>query len=164
MGRYHPFMTPARTLAAYVPQAAAICFRPLQGKRAEVLLITSRSGEWAIPKGRIDRGYSPPQAAANEALEEAGVRGLVHEDPLGSFGYLKRGGWAGGAGVRCHVQVFPLLVEDVMEEWLEAQFRKRRWVPASRAGAAVTQPGLAQVLSEFPAWLKRLREPSHAEG
>jgi 8-oxo-dGTP pyrophosphatase MutT (NUDIX family) len=155
-------MTPAMTIAGPVPQAAAICFRPLPGKKAEILLITSRSGEWAIPKGRIDPGFTPPQAAANEALEEAGVRGQVLQDAVGAFEYLKRGGWALRAGTRCRVQVFPLLVSDLLEEWLEADFRKRRWVPAAQAAGQVAQPGLSQILDEFPAWLRSVRSEPRA--
>lgn len=150
-------MTAATTIAGSVPQAAAICFRPVASTRSEVLLITSRSGEWAIPKGRIDPGFTPPEAAATEAFEEAGARGRVIRDAVGSFDYLKRGGWAERGGTYCRVQVFPLLVEDVLEEWLESGFRKRRWVPAGRAAGLVAQPGLAAVLREFPAWLRQVR-------
>lgn len=149
-------MTPATTIAGPVPQAAAICFRPIRSRRAEVLLITSRSGEWAIPKGRIDPGFTPPEAAANEALEEAGVLGKILEDSVGAFEYLKRGGWAKRSGTRCRVEVFPMLVEDVLDEWLEADFRKRRWVPAARAPGYVAQPRLAEVLRDFPGWLRDL--------
>lgn len=152
-------MTASTTIAEPVPQAAAICFRPVVGRPTEVLLITSRSGEWAIPKGRIDPGFSPSEAAANEALEEAGVRGHVVQHSVGAFEYLKRGGWAVRPGVRCRVQVFPLLVEDLLEEWLEAHFRKRRWVAADRAADEVEQPGLVEILEQFPAWLRSARGP-----
>ena len=161
--RYDPRMAPATTVADPVPQAAALCFRPVAspraGTRAEVLLITSRSGEWAIPKGRIDSGFTPPEAAANEALEEAGARGQIVSRPIGSFEYLKRGGWARREGTRCLVQVFPMLVEDLLDEWLESDFRRRRWVPATKAAAEVAQPSLAEILHEFPAWLRSLRSP-----
>ncbi|MCA9288592.1 MAG: NUDIX hydrolase [Phycisphaerales bacterium] len=140
-----------------VPQAAALCFRPVRSRRSEVLLITSRNGDWAIPKGRIDPGHSPPQAAALEALEEAGVRGQLVNEPLGSFDYTKRGGWASGRPTLCRVEVFPLLVEDLLDDWDEGKFRKRRWVPSSRAHAEVSQPGLAHVLRTFPAWLRSIR-------
>jgi len=150
-------MPAAAPIARPIPQAAALCFRPIARSRAEILLITSRSGEWAIPKGRIDPGFSPPQAAANEALEEAGVRGQVIQESLGAFEYTKKGGWATRPGLRCRVQVFPLLVEDLLEDWLEADFRKRRWVPAAKAHSQVDQPGLTQILHDFPAWLQTLR-------
>lgn len=150
-------MPAAAPTSTPIPQAAAICFRPVSRARADVLLITSRSGEWAIPKGRIDPGFTAPQAAANEALEEAGVRGRVIEDSVGSFEYTKKGGWATRPGVRCHVQVFPLLVDDLLEDWLESDFRQRRWVPASKAASEVEQPGLTRILHDFPAWLNSLR-------
>ncbi|MEZ6234388.1 MAG: NUDIX hydrolase [Phycisphaerales bacterium] len=140
-----------------VPQVAALCFRPVRSRRSEVLLITSRNGDWAIPKGRIDPGHSPTQAAAIEALEEAGVRGQLVDEPVGAFEYTKRGGWASGRPTPCRVEVFPLLVEDLLDDWDEGDFRKRRWVAASRAHAEVAQPGLAHVLRSFPGWLRSVR-------
>lgn len=138
-----------------VDQAAAICFRANAGepRSVQVLLVTSRTGEWAIPKGRIDPGFTPAQAAANEAWEEAGVKGEVVGESLGSFEYTKVGGWAGPRPVRCRVHVFPLLVDAVQDEWLEAAFRQRRWVEAQNAAGEVSQPGLARVLAGFPAWI-----------
>jgi 8-oxo-dGTP pyrophosphatase MutT (NUDIX family) len=142
---------------APIDQAAAACFRLIEGKRkadrGQVLLVTSRTGEWAIPKGRIDPGFTAPEAAANEAWEEAGVSGRIAGDSLGSFEYLKVGGWAGRRAVRCRVHVFPLLVDDVQDQWLEIEFRKRRWVDSGDAAREVAQPGLARVLAGFPAWL-----------
>jgi|GEM_PF-4495095 len=32
---------------------------------------------WTFPKGRLERGESPAQAAAREAREEAGISGRV---------------------------------------------------------------------------------------
>ena len=46
-----------------------------------------------------------PDAAAQEAFEEAGLRGAVARAPLGAFTYLKR--FADGSGRLCAVKVFP---------------------------------------------------------
>lgn len=150
-------MPVAIKIAGPVPQAAALCFRPLARSRAQILLVTSRSGEWAIPKGRIDPGFTEPEAAANEAREEAGVRGQIVREAVGEFEYLKTGGWAGRVGTRCRVRVFPMLVEELSENWLESEFRERQWVAAELAAGMVAQPGLARVLRAFPAWLKSVR-------
>lgn len=71
-----------------VQQAGAICFRTSADSLPEVLLVTSRrNGRWGIPKGRIEAGETARAAAAREAMEEAGVRGRVSSDAIGSFVY-----------------------------------------------------------------------------
>ena len=70
-------------------QYAALPYR-LGRDGLEILLITSRgSGRWIIPKGWPMAGLSPSQAAALEALEEAGVTGNVSADSVGRYGYDK---------------------------------------------------------------------------
>ena len=49
----------------------------------EVLLITSReTRRWVIPKGWPMKDKTPPQAAAQEAFEEAGLSGAVGDETL----------------------------------------------------------------------------------
>jgi 8-oxo-dGTP pyrophosphatase MutT (NUDIX family) len=40
------------------------------------------SERWTFPKGHIEPGESPLEAAMREADEEAGARGFVHRNPL----------------------------------------------------------------------------------
>lgn len=126
-----------------IPQAGAIPFRIRKGE-LEVLLITSRSsGNWIVPKGLVDPGYTPAEAARQEAFEEAGVRGRI-EEALGSYSYAK---W----GDTCEVQIFTLRVEEVLDSWDEEDSRTRRWVPAGKAAELVRQPELARLLESFAA-------------
>ena len=56
-----------------------------------VLLLTSRETKrWVIPKGWPMKGRKPYEAAAQEALEEAGVIGQAKKKPIGSYIYFKR--------------------------------------------------------------------------
>lgn len=110
----------------------------------EILLITSRSsGNWIVPKGMVDPGYTPAEAASQEAFEEAGVKGRI-EEALGAYRYVK---WA----QTCEVQVFSLRVEVVLDSWQEEGSRTRRWVPAGKAAELVRQPELARLLEAFAA-------------
>ncbi len=54
----------------------------------EFLLVRTTQGErWTFPKGGIERGETPPAAAAREAAEEAGVAGTIAPAPLGVYRY-----------------------------------------------------------------------------
>ena len=84
----------------------------------EVLLITSRSsGAWIIPKGWPMRRKSLAEAAAIEAFEEAGVEGVVDEEPIGSFEHLKRRRFPGAT--RFLVVVHAMKVERALDDWPE---------------------------------------------
>ena len=110
----------------------------------EVLLITSRKGKrWVLPKGVVEPHLTPPQSAAQEAFEEAGIRGTVDERPLGSYSYEKWGGV-------CEVQVFAMAVTDQLEEWPEAFMRRREWLPRVRATERLDEADLKAILDELP--------------
>ena len=81
---HHP-----RTQSAERRQVAALPWRR-RADGIEILLVTSReTRRWVTPKGGRMPGLTDAQAAAQEALEEAGVEGVMGESPLGTFRYLK---------------------------------------------------------------------------
>jgi len=134
-------------------QFAALCWRQRDDK-IEVLLITSRdSGRWVIPKGWPMQGKAPQQAAGIEALEEAGVRGIVSERAVGVFTYLKE--MADGV-LPVLVAVFPLAVSKVLGDWPEKGERTRQWMTLKKAARTVSDPELARILSD-PTLPKLLR-------
>jgi len=58
-------------------QVAAICYRR-RGSAVEFLLVNTNGGnKWTFPKGCTDNRLSHSQAAAREALEEAGAVGVI---------------------------------------------------------------------------------------
>jgi phosphohistidine phosphatase len=123
-------------------QSGVIAARREDG-RTEVLLVTSRKGKrWVIPKGVVEPGLSSAESAAKEAWEEAGVRGELRPEPVGSYEYPK---WDG----RCTVEVFLLEVQSVAESWPEAH-RSRRWAAPKEAAEAVREPALQDLLRAVP--------------
>jgi len=62
--------------------AAAIAFRRQHGELEVRLVRTSDGARWTLPKGRQERGETLAQTAAREASEEAGVTGVVGDEPL----------------------------------------------------------------------------------
>src|SRR5262245_23135862 len=86
-----------------------------------VCLIRRRdSGKWGIPKGFIDRGDTPEQAALTEALEEAGLKGQILGDAIGAYDYKK---WR----TQLTVAVYLMQVLEEQERWPEIRFRERAW-------------------------------------
>ncbi len=86
----------------------------------QILLVTSRETKrWVIPKGNFGNNIEPHAAAAQEAEEEAGVRGAVCPTPLGKYRYRKRKG--SGASLMADVEVFPLAVTQELGDWKEKE-------------------------------------------
>lgn len=129
-------------------QVAALCYRGA-GNDKQVLLITSRdTGRWIIPKGWPIRGLNAPEAALQEAWEEAGVTDSEAEDsPIGAYRYHKR--QDSGLPVPVETLVFPVEVEALKDAFPEASERTRRWVSPEEAANLVNEPELKTILREF---------------
>jgi bis(5'-nucleosidyl)-tetraphosphatase len=56
--------------------AGFVVYRERQGERQYLLLQHRSGGHWAFPKGRIERGEEPEQAARRETQEETGIERL----------------------------------------------------------------------------------------
>jgi 8-oxo-dGTP pyrophosphatase MutT (NUDIX family) len=118
------------------------------GKEAgvEVLLVTSRqTGRWIIPKGWPIKGFKPAETAAQEAYEEAGVRGDVSGRSLGRYVYEKRTEDR-VASFPCEVQVFPLLVKTQLKKWPESGQRRVRWLRVPEAAAVIEDGDLRRLI------------------
>lgn len=127
-------------------QVAALPWRRGNGG-IEILLITSRrTKRLIIPKGWPMRRRTPPEAAAIEAREEAGVVGQISSRPLGCYRYVKE---FDDCALPVQVTVFPLQVKNQWHDWKEAGDRQRLWLPRAEACAAVADPELSQLLSRL---------------
>lgn len=136
-----------RAPAAEAPQLAALCYRATEAG-TKVLLITSRdTGRWVIPKGWPIDGHSAEEAAQREAYEEAGVRGKIIGEALGSYGYLK--GLEGQKPLPCRVLVFALRVDEMADDFPERGQRKLKWFSPKQAARKVQEEELRTILSGF---------------
>lgn len=113
-------------------QAAVIPYRVRKEQVEVALVTTSRGNGWIVPKGWVDEGEQPRQAAIREAKEEAGLLGVVKPKPLGRYHHVN------GAGP-CRVDVFLMRVTDVLDRWLEDDVRERRWMRVPDAVACLRQ-------------------------
>ena len=138
-----------RTRLSETRQVAALPWRLEDGQR-RILMITSReTRRWVIPKGGRMVGKSDPEAAAQEALEEAGVKGDITDHSIGVFRYAK--GLKDGGQRLCVVSVYPLEVLIQLGAWPEAHQRERRWMTPAEAAEAVHEPDLAALIRDFDA-------------
>jgi 8-oxo-dGTP pyrophosphatase MutT (NUDIX family) len=113
-------------------QAAVIPYR-IRKERVEVALVTTSRGKgWIVPKGSVDEGELPRDAAIREAEEEAGLLGVVAQKPLGRYIHTND-------ARRCRVDVYVMRVTGVLEHWLEDRLRRRRWMRIPDAAACLRE-------------------------
>lgn len=140
-------------------QFAALCYRVAKKKKdeggkdgkgagVELLLVSSReSKRWIIPKGWPMDGVTPAAAAAQEAWEEAGVRGKARDTCVGLYSYSK---WLDEElSLPCIVAVFPVQVTRLEKAYPEAGQRRRKWFSPKKAAAKVAEAELKQILRAF---------------
>lgn len=118
------------------------------GPAREVLLVTSSSGRWILPKGWPVAGRSEGEAALREAWEEGGVsRGKLGRRPVGEYLAIKR--TPEGDDLPCLHRVFAIKVRETVDEFPEAHRRDRVWVPPEAAAGMVDEDGLRDILRRF---------------
>jgi len=101
-----------------IRQAGSIVVR-LDGKQPLVLLVTARRNpkNWIFPKGHVEKGETPEEAAVRETREEAGVVGKL----IGPAGVLEYG----FLGAKARVEYY--LVEFKKEAGPPEDGRQRTW-------------------------------------
>jgi 8-oxo-dGTP pyrophosphatase MutT (NUDIX family) len=125
--------------------AAAVAVRESARGEVEFLLVRTRDGaRWTFPKGHRERGETLAQAAAREAVEEAGVSGAVGSERLARYRYPSA---RGGADL---VTAFLLRVE---REGLPAEAdREPTWLgfDAARSRLAIgREPGYGEEMERL---------------
>ncbi|MHA1528838.1 MAG: NUDIX hydrolase [Alphaproteobacteria bacterium] len=124
----------------------AIPYRHVDGEIV-FLMITARStGKWIFPKGGPMEGLTPAETAAEEAYEEAGVRGRVGDAPAGHYHTFK--GLPGGKAPVV-VEMFPLEVAEQLDDWPEKDERRRHWVTLAEARRLLSEPGLVALAEKI---------------
>lgn len=123
-------------------------------RTVEVLMINSSSGPGLLfPKGGWENDETVEEAARREAVEEAGVRGVIvkflghydfqsktHQDEYNPEG-------------KCKAAMFALLVNEELESWPEQSIRRRRWLTIPEAVDNCRHPWMIDALVEgFSKW------------
>jgi 8-oxo-dGTP pyrophosphatase MutT (NUDIX family) len=119
-------------------QAAAIAIH-----NGKVCIITSRNrNRWVIPKGGMEPGMTCGEVALQEAWEEAGLTGVLHREPIGSYTYEK-------SGNRYRVTVFVMEVSNVSDDYPERHQRTRRWLAPELALKHLEETGLRSLVQKL---------------
>lgn len=134
--------------AYYYTQSSVIPWSIKNGEVEILVILSSKKKHWVVPKGIWEPGLTARESAAKEALEEAGVEGIVADTAIGSYVYPK---W----GASCTVEVYPMEVTRVLpdEEWEEAH-RGREWVSLKQAAEKLKQDELKPMLWQLDTMLK----------
>lgn len=135
-----------KRLPELLKQSGALAWLPGPAPRQFMIVTSRRTGRWVLPKGNIDPGMTPPKAAQQEAFEEAGVIGHVAAEPLGTYRTRK---------IRpphyweVEVALYPLKIAEVLDVWIEAEQRERRFVTLSEASELLADTGIITLVEPF---------------
>ncbi|OVA18515.1 NUDIX hydrolase domain [Macleaya cordata] len=136
-------------------------------KVVEVLMINSPSGPGLLfPKGGWENDETVEEAAVREAIEEAGVRGVLM-DCLGYYHFKSKTlqDEFSPEGL-CKAAMFALLVEEELNSWPEQSTRERRWLSIPEAAEHCRYPWMRDALEDgFSNWYsKKMMMSSGEEG
>ena len=115
--------------------SGGVAFRRGAGGEAEVAVVSTLPTErWQLPKGIVDEGESPEEAALREVREEAGIETELVA-PIETIEYWYVGGGGGGRRVRYHKFVHFFLLAyrggDVSDH--DHEVSEARWVGIDEA-------------------------------
>ncbi len=117
-----------RLAVVHETSAGGLVVQPgAQGPEAALIARRSRRGtlEWVLPKGHLEAGETPEQAAVREVAEETGIRGRI----IGDLGTLTYWFVLGDQRVRKTVHHFLLQAESGELSDLDVETEEVAWLP-----------------------------------
>jgi 8-oxo-dGTP pyrophosphatase MutT (NUDIX family) len=128
-------------------QVGALCYR-WSDDQIEILLITTRrTGRWMIPKGWPMKSRPDHEAAAREAYEEAGAVGQAQPHIIGNFVTKKM--QSSGDYLPHRIDVYPLCVEEMHDNFPESGQRSRQWFQPAEAISKCDDAGLRKIIARI---------------
>lgn len=137
---------PRRRDSATEISAGAAVFKKTGG-RTLLCLVLDRFGMWTLPKGHVEAGESPLEAAQREVAEEVGLRRLAVVAPLGASRYRYR---RAGALVRktVHWYLMRARPDARLRPTASEGIHGARWLPVGRALRECGYAGVRRVLAK----------------
>lgn len=134
--------------AYYYKQSGVIPYR-LEKGNLQILLISSSTGShYILPKGIKEQGLNLRESAKKEALEEAGIDGIVDKKPIGDYQFEK---W----GANCQVTMYTMLVTSMLGKykWKET-YRERHWVSPKKAKKMLKKEYFVKLIDKLTLQIK----------
>lgn len=135
-----------------------------QKRLVEVLMINSQSGPGLLfPKGGWENDETVEEAAAREAIEEAGVRGDLVQF-LGFYNFKSKSHQDEFCPEgMCRAAIFALHVKEELASWPEQSIRQRSWLTVPEAAERSRYPWVQEALvTGFSAWHDKWSEAGSA--
>ncbi|KAF2548045.1 hypothetical protein F2Q70_00019798 [Brassica cretica] len=106
--------------------------------KLQVLMVSSPNRhDLVFPKGGWENDETVLEAASREAMEEAGVKGILREVPLGVWEFRSKSSISTNAEDEsfggCKGYMFALEVTEELQEWPERGNRQRKWLNVKEA-------------------------------
>lgn len=105
----------------------------------KVLVVSQHGTSWSLPKGHIDPGENPLEAARREIYEESGVRDLELVRELGTYERHKIG--ANGGEDRSELKAITMFLFRTKEKSLrpvDPENPEAKWVERSKVAPLLT--------------------------
>ncbi|KAJ6326407.1 hypothetical protein OIU78_013497 [Salix suchowensis] len=128
--------------------------------RVLVLMIsTPKRDDLVFPKGGWEDDETLDEAACREAIEEAGVKGILDENPLGVWEFRSKSSQnsctlAGG----CRGYMFGLQVTEELDHWPGQASYSRKWLTIEEASEHCRYEWMRDALKHFLTSLSRRKD------
>lgn len=131
-------------------QCISIPYRIVNNSQVEIFMITSRKrGDYMFPGGGWEKHETREQCVEREAFEEAGIRGIAHNELVSDQLYIS------DKGNKSRLWGYLIEVKQVLDEWPESdQGRRRKWMTINEAEIALEERRRAKF---GPLWEKAVK-------
>ena len=114
-----------------------IPFRGKDNEDLEFLIVSTKKGNWGLPKGNLMKKLGSKGTALQEAYEEAGIIGSVIDQKLSTKIKGK------------HMAFYPMEVKNELAVWPESNWRQRKWIRSNEAKTYLNHRPLRSILKEI---------------
>jgi 8-oxo-dGTP pyrophosphatase MutT (NUDIX family) len=119
-----------------VSKWGVIPFRSIGDENLEFLIVTTKNGNWGLPKGNLMKKLGSKKTALQEAYEEAGIIGSVMDQKISAKIKGKR------------MAFYPMEVKNELAVWPESNWRQRKWIRSNEAKYYLNHQSLRSILEE----------------